>query len=134
MFWSTVKPFLTNKAGISNYFTSVEKNDDLISNKKEIVELFNQNYINILGNSSEKKPLSLGVCLNASQDELTVRKVISVYNLPSIQKIKSVSNTRSKFDLRKPTASDINKMIKSLDTNKATGPDGIPGKFECHWL
>ena len=140
MFWSTVKPFLTNKAGISNYFTSVEKNGDLISNKKEIVELFNQNYINIVGNSSEKKPSSLGDCLNASQDELTVRKVISVYNLPSIQKIKSVFNTRSKFDLRKPTASDINKMIKSLDTNKATGPDGIPAKFvqmsanaiDCH--
>ena len=139
-FWSTVKPFLTNKGGISNDFISVEKDGDLISNEKEIVELFNQNYINIVENSSGKKPSSLGDCLNASQDELTVRKVISVYNLPSIQKIKSVFNTRSKFDLRKPTASDINKMIKSLDTNKATGPDGIPAKFlqisanaiDCH--
>ena len=40
----------------------------------------------------------------------------------------------------KLTASDINKIIKSLDTNKATGPDGIPAKFvqmsanviDCH--
>ena len=48
--------------------------------------------------------------------------------------------TDSKFDLPKPTASDINKIIKSLDTNKATGPDGIPAKFvqmsasviDCH--
>ena len=40
----------------------------------------------------------------------------------------------------KPTASDINKIIKSLNTNKATGPDGIPAKFvqmsanviDCH--
>ena len=29
----------------------------------------------------------------------------------------------------KPAASDINKIIKSLDTNKATRPDGIPAKF-----
>ena len=140
-FWSTVKPFLTNKDGISNDFISVEKDGDLISNEKERVELFNQNYINIVKNSSGKKPSSLGDCLNASQDELTVKEILSVYsNHPSIQKIKSVFNTDSKFDLSKPAASDINKIIKSLYTNRATGPDGIPIKFvqmsvnaiDCH--
>ena len=45
------------------------------------------------------------------------------------KKIKSVLNTDSKFDLPKPTASDINKIIKSLDSNKATGPDGSHGKL-----
>ena len=129
-FWSTVKPFLTNKGGIANDFISVEKDGDLISNEKEIVELFNQNDINIVENSSGKKPSSLGDCLNASQDELTVKEIVLVYsNHPSIQKIKSVFNTDTKFDLPKPTASDINKIIKSLDTSKATGPDGIPAKF-----
>ena len=94
------------------------------------MELFNQNYINIVENSSGKKPSSLGDCLNASQDEITVKEIISVSNNhPSIQKIKSVVNTDSKFDLPKPTASDINKIIKSFDTNKATAPDGIPAKF-----
>ena len=92
-------------------------------------------------NSSGKKPSSLGDSLNASQDELTVKEIISVYsNHPSIQKIKSVFNTDSNFDLPKPTESDINKIIKSVDTNKPTGPDGIPAKFvqisasviECH--
>ena len=42
--------------------------------------------------------------------------------------------------LPKPTASDINEIIKSLDRNKATGPDGVPAKFvqmsanfiDCH--
>ena len=140
-FWSTTKTFWTNKVCISNDFISVEKDGDLISNEKELVELFNQNYINIVENSSGKKPSSLGDCLNASQDELTVKEIISVYsNHPSIQKIKSAFNTESKFDLPKPTASDINKMIKSLDTNKATGPDGVPAKFaqmsanvtDCH--
>ena len=140
-FWSTVKPFLTNKGGISNDFISVEKDGDLISNEKEIVELFNQNYINIVENSSGKKPSSLGDCLNAFQDELTVKEIISVYsNHPSIQNITSVFNTDSKFDLPKTTASDVNKIIKSLDTNKTTGPDGIPANFvqmsasviDCH--
>ena len=39
-----------------------------------------------------------------------------------------------------PTASDTNKIIKSLDTNKTTGPNGLPAKFvqmsanviDCH--
>ena len=79
--------------------------------------------------SSGKKSSSLRDCLNASQDELNVKEIISVYsNHPGIQKIKSVFNTDNKFDLPKQTASDVNKIIKSLDTNKATGPDGIP----CH--
>ena len=140
-FWSAVKPCLTNKGGISNYFISVEEDGDLISNEKELVQLFNQNYIKIVENSSGKKPSSLGDCLNASQDELTVKEIISVYsNHPSIQKIKSVFNTDSKFDQPKPTANDINKIIKSLDTNKATGPDAISAKLvkmsanviDCH--
>ena len=55
---------------------------------------------------------------------------MSVYsNHPSIQKTESVFNTDSKFYLPKPTASDINKIFKSLDTNKATRSDGIPAKF-----
>ena len=111
-FWSTVKPFLTNKGCISNDFISVEKDGDLISNGKELVELFNQNYIKIVENSSGKKPSSLGDCLNASQDKLTVKEITSVYsNHPSIQKIKSVFNTDSNFDLPKPTASDLTKLL-----------------------
>ena len=53
-------------------------------------------------------------------NELTFKEIISVYrNHPSIQKIKSVFNTDSKFDLLKPSGSDINKIIKSFDASKA---------------
>ena len=51
-----------------------KKTNKLISNKKELVELFNQKYINIVENSSGKKPSSLGDCLNASQDNLPLKK------------------------------------------------------------
>ena len=89
-FWSTVKLFLTNKGCISNDFISVEKDGDLISKEKE-----------------------LGDCLTASQDEITVKEIISVYsNHPSIQKIKSVFNTDSKFNRPKPTAFDTKDTIK----------------------
>ena len=73
-FWSTVKPFVTNKGCISNDFISAEKDGNLISNKKELVELFNQKYVNIVEDSSGKKPSSLGDCLNASQNNLSLKK------------------------------------------------------------
>ena len=69
-FWNTAKSFLNNEGCISNDFINVEKDGDLISNEKELVELFNENYINIVENCSGKKPSSLGDCLNASQDKL----------------------------------------------------------------
>ena len=95
--WSTVKLFLTNKGCILNDVINVEKDDDLISNEKELVELFNQNYINIVENSSGKKRSSLGDCLNPYQGEITFKDIISVYsNHPSIQKKQSVFNTDSK--------------------------------------
>ena len=53
-------------------FISAEKDGDLISNEKKIMEIFNQNYINVVENSSGKKLSSLGDSLNGSQDEVTV--------------------------------------------------------------
>ena len=45
-------------------------------------------------------------------------------NHPSIVKIK-----KSIFDFPEATTEDINKIIKSLNRNKATGPDRIPLKI-----
>ena len=129
-FWSTVKPFLTNKGCISNDFISIEKDGELISNEKELVELFNENYINIVENISGAKPSSLVNCPNKSCDEMTVKEIISVYSShPSIKRIKQFFNAETNFDLPKANVSDITKIIKSLNTNKAKRPDGISAKF-----
>ena len=68
--------------------------------RTELVELFNGHYINIVEKSSGKKPLSLGNSSDASQDEMTVKEIISVYsNHPSIWKIKNLCVPKNKFDL-----------------------------------
>ena len=77
------------------------------------MELFNEHYINIVEKFSGKKPLSLGIFLNASQDEMTVEVIIFVYNNhPSIRKIKKLCVPENKFDL--PYAS-TRTSIKYLD-------------------
>ena len=64
------------------------------------MELFNEHHINLVDKSSGKKPLSLGNSSGASQDEMTVKEIISVYNNhPSIWKIKNLCVPENTFDL-----------------------------------
>ena len=44
-FWNTVKPFLTNKGFLTNDNITIIHKDKTITNKSEIVELFNSHYI-----------------------------------------------------------------------------------------
>ena len=56
-------------------------------------------------------------------------KLLKKYeNHPSICKIKEVHNKNHTFEFPEAKVEDINKIIKSLNPKKATGPDGIPIK------
>ena len=46
-----------------------------------------------------------------------------------MQRIKDLCVPESKFDLPYAGTSDINKIIKSLNVNKAKRPDGISAKY-----
>ena len=59
-FWNLVKPFLTNKGGLSESDYLLVKDDRIITNDNELVEAFNYHYINIVEKSSGKKPQNLG--------------------------------------------------------------------------
>ena len=105
------------------------------------MEVFNEHYINIVEKSSGKKHLSLGHSSDASQYEMIVKDIISVYgNHLNIRKIKNLCVPENTFDLPYASASDFNKIIKSLNVNKAKGLDGISAKFvnmsanviDCH--
>ena len=72
---------------------------------------------------------------------MTVKEIISVYsNHPSIRKIRNICVPENEFDLLYASTSDINKIIESLNVNKAKGRDGISTKFvkmsanviDCH--
>ena len=72
---------------------------------------------------------------------MTVKEIISVYsNHPGIRKIKNLCVPRNTFNLPYVSRSDIKKIIKSLNVNKAKVPEGISAKFvkmlanviDCH--
>ena len=71
-----------------------------------------------------------GIIINPNLDEKVIREVIENYrNHLSINKIKEIVKEKHIFDFPEATTEDINKIIKSLNPNKATCPDHIPLKI-----
>ena len=58
-FWQTVKPFITNKSGITNNTIMLQQNNSIITDEKELTTIFNDHYINIVEKSSGIKPNSI---------------------------------------------------------------------------
>ena len=59
-FWNAVKPFLTNKGFLTNDNVSIKVNDDLVTDKTKLANLFNLHYINIVENTSGASPVIQG--------------------------------------------------------------------------
>ena len=147
-FWNTVKPFMSNKTSNGNDQIAIEvegdkeivvknrnekvqiKTNDIISDEKILVELFNDHYINIVEISSGLAPTFLGNPSNPDLDSETVSDIIETYKYhPSITQIKENFRFTETFDLPKATVADINSIILNINPKKASGPDKIPLKI-----
>ena len=132
---------MTNKGCMTNDCINTEKDGDTVRDEKVLVELFNENNINIVEISSGNKPSSLGKSEDSAQDDATVDKIISKYSShPSVQKLKREFSIDKELELPYASAKDINKIIKSLNINKAKVPHGTATRFvktsaditDCH--
>ena len=95
-FWNLVKPFLTNKGGLSESDYLLVKDDRIITNGNELVEAFNYHYINIVEKSSGKKPQNLGDKHKLKRDKEIIQLILEKYaNHPSILAI--VQNPANDF-------------------------------------
>ena len=63
--------------------------------------------------------------MHAKKHRLSIQKLKYL----SVSKIEYNQNETLNFDFPTGKVEDINKIIKSLNPRKATGPDGIPGKI-----
>ena len=95
-----------------------------------LVEIFNKHYINIVEETSGIAPNNLGNPLDPNLNAKAVHEIIENYRShPSIIKIKEIVKEKLIFDFPEAATEDINKIIKSLNPSKATGPDHIPLKI-----
>ena len=96
----------------------------LIKDKKIFVGIFNKHYLNIVEKTPGIASKNLGNPLDPKLDEKTIHESFESYlNHPSL--IKKRVNEKPIFDFPEATTKDIDKIIKSLNLNKATGPDRI---------
>ena len=92
-FWTTFKSFLTNKGNFSNDYITIEKDRELISNEKELIEPFNENYVNIVEILSGRKLASIGNSDNCSSDEINLKQILKSYSShPRILRVNKVDN------------------------------------------
>ena len=131
LFWKTIKPFLTNKGKISSNTIILEEDGKLVSNEEELVEIFNNHYINIVETTMGKPPISIGNPNDPNYDRNTVLDIIEKYKEnPIILKINAnLIDSKQSFSLPLASRKEINKIIKNLNITRATGPDTIPLKL-----
>ena len=55
-FWDLVKTFLSNKGALVGSDISIVRNGTIITDDQDLSELFNEYYVNIVDNTSGKKP------------------------------------------------------------------------------
>ncbi|XP_057296307.1 uncharacterized protein LOC130625272 [Hydractinia symbiolongicarpus] len=88
-FWSTVKPFLTNKSGKSSNEIMIVHDDIIVTDENELAEIFNEEYIHIVEKYSGVKPVSLRNYQSENRNEV-ISKILETYkNHPSILEIKN---------------------------------------------
>ena len=96
----------------------------------EMLEMFNSHYINIEENMTGI-PLDISPLYGLQEnDGYCVKQIIKKFeNHPSIVEIKKNINIVEKITIKEATVSDINTLLKSVNTKKGTGPDNIPSKL-----
>ena len=132
-FWKTVKPLFSNKTISSDKMTLI-KDDNIISENKDIAEIFNKFFANIVKDmnitmdqtyiSTDQKTTN-----NANETEDTVISAIERYkNHPSILAISAKSN-KFIFTFRDVTFEEIENELTKLDLQKASQDTDIPTKI-----
>ena len=107
-----------------------------MTDKKKLVQLFNDHYINIVERSCGFKPEKVEFNIGSRNKNWVLSSILDKYrNHPSIVKIHKNRNLRSSSISipssswgSKITPKEINTILKSLNSKKAPGIDKIPTK------
>ena len=129
-FWNTVKPFITNKSGLTRSDIAIIYNDKIITDESKLTEIFNTEYINIVERSTGSKPETLSGKVSDDNTFLISEIVDKYHNHPSILKIKEIEDDRqSTFDFHEVNENDVSKLFDVLKSKISAGEDKIPVKL-----
>ena len=132
----TFKTF-SDKGYLENSDIMLRDDKKMITDKKKLVQLFNDHYINIVERSCGFKLEKLEFDIGSSNKNEVLSSILDKYrNHPSIVKILKNKNLQSSSISipssswgSKITTEEINTILKSLNSKKAPGIDKIPTKL-----
>ena len=129
-FWITAIPFLTLKGFLHNDNISSDINGNIVEDEQKLTKEFNSYYINIAKTPSGKAPMKLENNLDYINDSLITKRIIEKYkNHPSIKAIQDTFPVKKEFKIEEAKVEQINKILRNINSRKATGPDKIPPKI-----
>ena len=130
-FWDLGKPFLSNKGVLAGTDISLVKDDNIVTDAHDLCEIFNTYYINIVENTSSKKPSAVANENSIEDYQLIVELILDKYkDHPSILAIvQHPEHTFRSFSFNEVSARDVWLLLKMLDGSKSTGADQIPPKL-----
>ena len=127
-FWNLLKPALSGKDNKKLTNIIIEHKGQYIQDEEELGEIFNENYVNIVENTTGIKPTSIPTPSDLTTENITqtIQDIIEKYkDHPSIDCIRKNRQNGNTFSLPLSTPEDINKILKKLNVKKAAGPDLI---------
>ncbi len=119
-FWDLVKPFLSNKGGLTGNDISLVKDDRIVTDDHDLCEIFNDYYINIVENTSGKKPSNIADTVSTSDDREIVRLILDKYkDHPSILAIvQDPEHIFETFSFKEVSTRDVWLQLERLDGSK----------------
>ena len=128
--WNKVKPFLASKGFLQNDNISIDINGNIVEDEQKLTKEFDSCYINIAKTSSGKAPMKLENNLDYINDSLITKRIIEKYkNHPSIKAIQDTFPVKKEFKIEEAKVEQINKILRNINSRKATGLDKIPLKI-----
>ena len=125
-FWKTIRPFMANKSGPNRNKIILNEDNNIITDDKEICEIFNKYFISVADGIGFPDGLPANYnTKDGFQDIIGTHESHS-----SILEIKkNVLHTENDFSFTHVNQSDVQKITESLNTRKAHGFDGMPAKL-----
>ena len=130
-FWNLVKPFLSNKGGLSDSNITLVNGEKMITDSAELTEVFNDYYINIVQKSSGKKLTSIAENYGIKDDREAVKKILATHkNHPNVLAIiQNPNNNFESFPFKEVENSAVLRLLKEVDGRKSTGEYNVPPKL-----
>ena len=127
-FYEIMKPYLTNKGALCNTDISLIEDDRLITNDSDIANIFIDYYTNIVEYSSGSPPKDISDFQPpGTTTDKVIENILEEYKShPSVKKIIELKNHNDNFTFREVSENEVLKLLKTIDSKKAIGVDGIP--------